>query len=131
MPWILSKKFVFEASHVLPNHDGKCARLHGHSWQLVVYVAGADLIKTGPQSSMVVDYAQLKRIVQPFVDEKLDHCHLNDSTGLDNPTSEALAQWIFEHLSYSLPGLCAVKVHETCTTGCKYTPPYDVRPING
>lgn len=67
----ISRDFAFEASHVLPNHPGKCANLHGHSWKLIVAVEGEINKDTG----MVMDYAELKRLVQPIVDD-LDHSHL-------------------------------------------------------
>lgn len=67
----ISKEFTFEASHILPNHPGKCSNLHGHSWRLIVYVEG----KTDKETGMVADYADLKAGVQPIIDD-LDHAHL-------------------------------------------------------
>ena len=122
MGWTISKQFRFEASHRLPDHDGKCQRLHGHSWILTVFFSGAALQTTGPQRGMLRDYGRIKLAVQPLVDGKLDHYHLNDSTGLENPTSEELARWIFDRLAGALPDLTAVEVSETCTTGCRYEP---------
>jgi 6-pyruvoyltetrahydropterin/6-carboxytetrahydropterin synthase len=69
---IISKEFRFEASHVLPKHPGKCARLHGHSWVLTVAVEGSVDAETG----FVVDYGMLKDLVNREVVEKLDHTHL-------------------------------------------------------
>jgi 6-pyruvoyltetrahydropterin/6-carboxytetrahydropterin synthase len=67
-----------------------------------------------------MDFADLKRAFQPLY-EQLDHNYLNDIAGLENPTSERLATWIWEHLKPTLPLLSAVVVHETCTSGCRYT----------
>lgn len=118
----LSKSFRFEASHQLPNHDGKCARLHGHSWVGKVYCRGEQLQTTGPKAGMLVDYADIKAALKPLLDEKLDHWHLNDSTGLVNPTSEEVSRWIYQQLKPLLPSLFAVEIQETCTSSCVYEP---------
>jgi 6-pyruvoyltetrahydropterin/6-carboxytetrahydropterin synthase len=121
--WVLSKEFTFEASHQLPHHDGKCARLHGHSWKGVVYVAGDKLIENGVKQGMLIDYATIKEYLNPLIENYLDHWHLNDTTRLENPTSERLAAWIYyELLSAGLPGLIAVEIKETCTSRCLYYP---------
>lgn len=122
MSFFLTKRFRFEASHRLPAHDGKCARLHGHSWAGEVIIKGDVLLDDGPKSGMVADYADIKRALEPVVDENLDHWHLNDSTGLENPTSEELARWIYEKLQPSIAGLVAVVIEETCTSRCEYRP---------
>lgn len=116
----LRKEFRFEASHQLKKHDGKCARLHGHSWRGVVEVKGELLCTAGPKSGMLIDYSTITDIVKPFVDKYLDHWHLNESTGLEDPTSEMLAAWIFIKLKPLLLGLTAVEIHETCTSSCRY-----------
>jgi 6-pyruvoyltetrahydropterin/6-carboxytetrahydropterin synthase len=120
--WVIGKEFRFEAAHKLPNHDGKCARLHGHSWRGVVYVASEVLVKSGPKQGMVLDYSEIKGYLKPLLEECLDHYYLNESTNLENPTSEQLAKWIFEQLKRAgLPGLVAVQINETCTSTCLYT----------
>lgn len=116
----LTKRGRFEASHVLPRHDGKCARLHGHSWQVEVEVAGQSLQSSGPRSGMVADYGDLAAPLKELIEEKLDHYHLNDSTGLENPTSEELARWVFYQLRTRIPGLSAVVIEETCTSRCEF-----------
>src|SRR4051812_37245444 len=90
--FVIEKTFTFEASHRLPNHDGKCKRLHGHSWKVTLTLHGQQLKKDGPQKGMLVDYCQISDVFKPFLEEKLDHWHLNDTTGLENPTSESIAQ---------------------------------------
>lgn len=70
----------------------------------------------------MVDFADVKRAFQPLFDQ-LDHNYLNDIPGLENPTSERLAQWIFEQLQPALPQLSKVVVHETCTAGAIYHGP--------
>lgn len=148
----LSKEFTFEASHQLPNHDGKCRQLHGHSWKLIVEVTGyvqASLPVDGrqpyPKEGMVWDYSDIKRIVQPIVDQ-LDHHHLGSGRiynfrakvqpdyqkfvsdlfiypdehlqQLDFPTvptSENILIWIGNQLGSKLPWT-ALHLNETCTS---------------
>lgn len=111
------KEFRFEAAHRLPNvPDGhKCARLHGHSFYAAVYVKGP----VGAESGWVVDFWDIKAAFKP-VFEVLDHNYLNEIEGLQNPTSENLARWIWDRLEASLQGLDKVVVRETCTSGCIY-----------
>jgi 6-pyruvoyltetrahydropterin/6-carboxytetrahydropterin synthase len=112
------KEFSFEAAHRLPNvpPGHKCARLHGHSFRVELYVTG----KVGAESGWVMDFADIKRAFQPLY-ERLDHHYLNEIEGLANPTSENLARWIWQRLRPSLPGLSKIVVRETCTAGCVYT----------
>ncbi|MEM9506933.1 MAG: 6-carboxytetrahydropterin synthase QueD [Cyanobacteria bacterium P01_E01_bin.35] len=119
--WTIYKEFRFEAAHKLPHHDGKCSRLHGHSWVGRVYVKGDTLIEEGSKQGMIIDYGDIKQYVQPLLDNFLDHYYLNETLDLDNPTSELVAKWIFEQLETAgLPGLEAVEIRETCTSGCTY-----------
>lgn len=111
------KKFTFEAAHRLPNvPDGhKCGRLHGHSFKAEIFVEGP----VGEETGWVVDFAEIKKAVQPLI-EKLDHSYLNEIEGLENPTSENVARWIWDRLRPNLSGLSQVVVHETCTSGAVY-----------
>ena len=119
--WELEKEFSFEASHQLPHHDGKCARLHGHSWKGRVLISADKLYQSGPKQGMVKDYADINKPIKELVEAKLDHYHLNESTGLENPTSEELARWIFNQLKPYIPEMNAVVIEETCTSRCMYT----------
>ncbi len=119
--WIIGKEFRFEAAHKLPNHDGKCARLHGHSWRSVIYITGNELTKYGVKKDMIMDYGDIKKYMKPLLDNYLDHYYLNKTTGLANPTSEAIAKWIYEQLEGKIPGLIAVRIDETCTSQCIYS----------
>ena len=114
---LLFKEFSFEAAHRLPNvPDGhKCARLHGHSFAVRITIEGP----VGEVTGWVMDFADLKEAFRPLLD-RLDHRYLNEIAGLENPTSEVLARWIWRELAASLAGLHAVEVRETCTTGCIY-----------
>lgn len=111
------KEFTIEAAHRLPNlpAEHKCRRLHGHSFRIGVYVRG-DL---DPVTGWVTDFADLSRAFAPLF-EQLDHRYLNDIEGLENPTSEVLARWIWHRLHPALPALSKVQVRETCTAGCVY-----------
>lgn len=114
------KRFSLECAHRLPNvaPDHKCARLHGHSFHLEVHVAGTP----GAASGWVIDFADIGDAWQ-VVHDALDHRCLNDIEGLENPTSEVLAAWIWERLSGVLAGLSEIVVEETCTSGCRYSGP--------
>ncbi len=119
--WLIFKEFRFEAAHTLPHHHGKCRRLHGHSWVGRVYLKGNALQKTGSQQGMIADYGDIKKYIQPLLENYLDHYYLNETTGLENPTSEAIAKWIYEQLELAgLPGLDSVEIRETCTSGTIY-----------
>lgn len=113
----LFKTFQIEAAHYLPNvpAEHKCRRMHGHSFRIEVHVGGP----VGAETGWVMDFADLKRAFQPLFD-RLDHRCLNDIEGLENPTSENLARWIWVRLIRELPSLRKVVVQETCTSGCAY-----------
>jgi 6-pyruvoyltetrahydropterin/6-carboxytetrahydropterin synthase len=111
------KEFTFEAAHLLPNlADGhKCKRLHGHSYRVKIFIEG-DL---DPVLGWVADFAEIKQAFKPIL-QQLDHYYLNEIEGLENPTSEILAKWIWQRLQPALPLLSKVEVGETCTAGCVY-----------
>lgn len=112
------KIFTIESAHRLPNvpEGHKCARLHGHSFRIELHLSG----DVDPVSGWLMDFAEVKRIFKPTY-AMLDHNYLNDIPGLENPTSENLARWIFERVKPEIPLLSAVVVHETCTAGSRYT----------
>ena len=112
------RRFQIEAAHRLPNvpEGHKCARIHGHSFRVEIHVSGP----VGESSGWVMDFADLRRAFQPLFDQ-LDHYYLNDILGLENPTSENLARWVWQRLKLTLPGLTKVVVQETCNAGCIYT----------
>ena len=114
----LVKEFGFEAAHRLPRvpPGHKCARLHGHSFRLSVTVSGT----VDPGTGWLMDFADLRDVVQPLLEAELDHRYLNEVPGLDNPTSENLAAWLWQRLEPRLPGLTELRVAETCTSACIY-----------
>lgn len=144
---VISKDFTFESSHVLPKHEGKCSRLHGHSWGLTVAVTGP----VDKESGFVLDYAKLKKVVNEHVVEKLDHTHLGYGfmreegiwCGPDPepdpphqcyfgmlfyPSSENLVIAIAKILIPLIPEinpnvhLFEVSLKETCTSAARYRP---------
>ena len=111
------KDFRFEAAHYLPNvpEGHKCRRMHGHSFRGEVAVRGP----IDPHAGWVIDFADLKAEVDPIV-RQLDHYVLNDIAGLENPTSEIVAIWIWQKLAGRLPHLHRITIEETCTSRCHY-----------
>lgn len=111
------KQFTFESAHRLPNvPDGhKCGRLHGHSFVVELHVSGPIDEKTG----WIMDFADLKEAWKPL-EKVLDHHYLNDVEGLENPTSEVIARWVWRKMRPAVPLLSSVVVRETCTAGCVY-----------
>ena len=111
------KVFSLESAHRLPNVPAghKCARIHGHSFRVEIHVRGA----LDEHLGWVMDFADVKAAFEPLF-QRLDHHYLNDVPGLENPTSENLARWIWRELAPALPQLSKVVVHETCTSGAVY-----------
>lgn len=114
------KIFSLESAHRLPQvpPGHKCARVHGHSFRVEIHVTGPIVAKQG----WVMDFADVGAAFRPLF-EQLDHHYLNDVPGLDNPTSENLAVWIWDRLKPRLPALSRIVIHETCTAGCEYRGP--------
>lgn len=113
----LVHEFRFEAAHHLPKvpPGHKCARLHGHSFKIEVAIAGPVNEATG----WFIDFDELYAAWRPLHDE-LDHRYLNEIEGLENPTSELLARWIWRRLIPALPSLARITVFETCDARCEY-----------
>lgn len=109
--------FTFEAAHLLPHTPvgHKCRNLHGHSFRVALTVSGPVDQDTG----WVMDFADVEGAFRPLL-EQLDHTYLNDVEGLENPTSENIARWIWRRLKPGLPGLSQVTLWETCNAGCTY-----------
>jgi 6-pyruvoyltetrahydropterin/6-carboxytetrahydropterin synthase len=112
------KIFTIEAAHRLPNlpESHKCTRLHGHSFHIEVHVSG----EVSTEQGWVQDFGDISAAFKPVFDQ-LDHYYLNEIEGLENPTSENLARWIWARLKPGLPLLSKLVIRETCTAGCIYT----------
>ena len=109
----IRKQFKFESAHVLPHHQGKCARLHGHSYRLEVAVRGP-IRTSGPAQGMVEDFEEIATIVERHIIDVLDHRSLNEL--MENPTCEIIVQWIWKELKDLLAGLDELILWETATS---------------
>jgi 6-pyruvoyltetrahydropterin/6-carboxytetrahydropterin synthase len=111
------KEFTIEAAHWLPNVPAghKCGRMHGHSYHIAIHVSGS----VDPQLGWVLDFADVKSAFKS-IECEIDHRCLNEVAGLENPTSENLARWIWARLLPALPSLNMIVIRETCTAGCVY-----------
>jgi len=109
--------FNFDAAHKLPNvpKGHKCGQLHGHTFNVHIYVAGP----IDPSFGWVIDFGDIKKITAPIV-EQLDHNYLNDIKGLENPTSENIARWIWARLKPQLSALTKIMVQESPRSGATY-----------
>ncbi|KZK85599.1 6-carboxy-5,6,7,8-tetrahydropterin synthase [Pseudovibrio sp. Ad46] len=115
----ITKEFHFSASHQLCEmpEGHPCARLHGHNYIVVIELASKDLDEHG----FVVDFTELKPLKR-FIDDELDHRHLNEVFGHDQVTSEYLARTIYEFCKGHWVETCAVRVSETPKTWAEYRP---------
>ena len=113
----LVHEFKFEAAHKLPKvpEGHKCARLHGHSFKIELAIAGP----VNPDTGWFIDFGDLYDAWKPLY-EVLDHHYLNEVAGLENPTSEVLAKWIWDRMKKAIPSLDQVTVFETCDARCEY-----------
>jgi 6-pyruvoyltetrahydropterin/6-carboxytetrahydropterin synthase len=111
------KVFKFDAAHRLPNVGvgHPCAEVHGHSFSVAIHVSGP----VDRQKGWVIDFADIDHAFQPLLIE-LDHRYLNEIEGLNNPTSENIARWIWDRLSKALPQLSMIVVQESPESGCVY-----------
>ena len=113
----ITQAFTFEAAHRLPNvpETHRCHRMHGHSYRVELTVSGA----VDPRTGWVVDFFDMESIFAPVL-LQLDHYCLNEVAGLDNPTAENIAAWIWHRTKGGLPGLASVKVFETPMSWAEY-----------
>jgi 6-pyruvoyltetrahydropterin/6-carboxytetrahydropterin synthase len=113
----LKKEYRFEAAHVLPRvpPGHKCARVHGHSYRIVLHVRG----KVDPQSGWLIDFGVIDEAWSEIYN-RLDHRNLADVPGLENSTCENLAGYIWEAVRRHVPQLSAVTVWETADACCTY-----------
>jgi 6-pyruvoyltetrahydropterin/6-carboxytetrahydropterin synthase len=117
MPTRIAKSFTFDAAHRLTAvpADHPCGRLHGHTYTVTLALEG----EPDPEAGWLMDFGEIGRAFRPILGE-LDHACLNDLPGLENPTAERLARWLFDRLAAALPGLAEVIVQETPTSSASY-----------
>lgn len=111
----ICKSFVFDACHFLPYHDRRCKFMHGHTYHMEICVQNRVLQETG----MVIDFGELKTIVNEDVIDSFDHGFLNEH--IDYPTCEMMVTWIWAVLSRRVKGLQHIKVYETDGSYCMLT----------
>jgi 6-pyruvoyltetrahydropterin/6-carboxytetrahydropterin synthase len=114
----LTREYRFEAAHRLPRvpEGHKCARVHGHSYKVVLYVRG----KVDPQSGWLLDFGVIDDVFMERIHSRLDHRYLNDIPGLENSTCEVLSGFIWNEIRTAIPQLSAVTVWETVDASCTY-----------
>jgi len=93
----LQVKTHFDAAHYIKDYPGKCSRLHGHRWEVEVVLEGERL----DRMNMLVDFVEVKRMLDELLDTQLDHYLLNETLGEKNVTAEFLAEWLFKRIFYS------------------------------
>ena len=115
----ISKEYHFSASHILYGlaQDHPCSRLHGHNYIIEVELQSETLDNTG----FVRDYRELDTL-KKYIDNEIDHRHLNDVLGHDRVTAECLAQYFYVWCKQRLPEASAVRVSETAKTWAEYRP---------
>ncbi len=114
--YTITKKFEFDAAHSLPNHEGKCKRVHGHRFSVEITVSGhiQTTVKSSPEYGMIMDFKKLDSIIKPLSESYLDHHNLNETIGY--PTAELILEWIINRLSEHFFGglwLERVRIYET------------------
>src|SRR5262249_6793379 len=123
MPYAtIAKEFTFEAAHSLPNHDGPCRRLHGHTYRVQVLARGPLQPLDGrPEEGMVIDFGRLKEVFQRRIETRCDHLYLNETVPVPRTTAELLAAWMLTELRAELPQVTAVRLYETATSFAEVT----------
>jgi 6-pyruvoyltetrahydropterin/6-carboxytetrahydropterin synthase len=113
----LIRSYDFEAAHRLPNvpPGHKCARIHGHSYGIEVVLSGP----VDPERGWCLDFGDIDQVWEPLY-QAFDHHYLNDIPGLENPTSENLARYVWDYMQSRLPGLERIVVMETRDARCEY-----------
>ena len=111
------KSFTFDSAHFLPNvpEGHKCKNVHGHTYRLTVFLEG----ELEPHLDWVIDFAELKKVINPILDE-IDHKLLNDIEGLENPTCEIIAIWLWDRIKDKMPLLIKIELYENTTSGAIY-----------
>lgn len=111
------KQFDFDSAHFLPYvpDEHKCKKIHGHTYRMTLYFEG----KLDTQLGWVIDFAEIKREINPII-QSIDHKLLNDIEGLENPTCEVIAIWLWNKIKPKIPLLCRIDLHETLTSGVVY-----------
>lgn len=98
----ICKRFKFDAAHKLPKHNGRCHNLHGHRWWVDVSISGPIVTSGSSDNGMIMDFGQLKEIVNLEIINLVDHKYLNDELPFEDPTAENMSEFFFKKLSDKL-----------------------------
>lgn len=114
---IIFRQFTFDSAHFLPRVPAghKCREIHGHTYRLVVFIGG----NIDKEKAWVMDFAEIKQVINPIINT-IDHQLLNNIEGLENPTCEAIAIWLWNKIKPAIPALKKIELHETPTSGVVY-----------
>lgn len=132
---VIGKTFHFEASHQLPNHKGKCARLHGHSYEVEIRVYSSIKDPTTDESDagFVQDFGDISDVVDPLIGQYCDHHFLNETLKIPRTTAEMIALWFFHHVSLGgiVPEEVTVQETQTCYATVGLADYYEWRQVIG
>jgi 6-pyruvoyltetrahydropterin/6-carboxytetrahydropterin synthase len=111
------RQFTFDSAHFLPYvaEDHKCRQMHGHTYKLTIYMTA----EPDEQLGWVMDFADVKKVMTPILDI-VDHKTLNNVPGLENPTCELLAKWLWDKIKQEIPILSKIELYETPKSGVVY-----------
>lgn len=123
MPYAtIAKEFTFDAAHQLPNTEGPCKRLHGHTYRVRVIARGRIHPTDGnPEEGMLLDFTRIKEVFKRRIEQICDHQFLNETTPVARTTAELLAVWMLSELHEELPQVVAVRLYETPTSYAEVT----------
>ncbi|MBK7360274.1 MAG: 6-carboxytetrahydropterin synthase QueD [Saprospiraceae bacterium] len=112
------RKFTFDSAHFLPNvpEGHKCKNIHGHTYHLTVFIDD----RLDPHLNWVMDFAAINKAIDPIL-KSIDHKLMNDIPGLENPTCEQIAIWLWDQIKPQIPQLIKIELNETPTSGVIYT----------
>jgi len=118
----IAKEFTFDAAHSLPNSDGPCRRLHGHTYRVRVVARGPIQVVDGnAEEGMVLDFSRIKEVFKRRIEARCDHQFLNETVPVPRTTAELLAAWMLAELRAELPQVVAVRLYETPTSFAEVT----------
>jgi 6-pyruvoyltetrahydropterin/6-carboxytetrahydropterin synthase len=118
----IAKEFTFDAAHSLPNSDGPCNRLHGHTYRVMVMARGRTQPVDGrAEEGMVVDFTRIKEVFKRRIEARCDHQYINETVPVERTTAELLAAWMLAEMRAELPQVVAVRVSETPSSWAEVT----------
>lgn len=115
---IVSTKNTLYSSHQLKNHKGKCGRLHGHQYEVLLKLKAEYEVIKNDDCNFLIDFYDLDKKWEKLFPS--DHININEITNEDNPSVEFLSKWIYDNLKKEIPELYSVKIYETPTNACEY-----------